>query len=35
MDSCRFNETLECGADSIKVGWHADHADCITFSPRR
>ncbi|MHA7133765.1 DUF1540 domain-containing protein [Oerskovia turbata] len=34
---CSHNESLECNASSIRVGagpQGADHADCLTYSPR-
>jgi hypothetical protein len=34
VDSCKFNQSLECSADGIHVGRHADQARCDTFSPR-
>ena len=33
---CAYNDHLECGADSIRVGAGPDdatHADCLTFTP--
>lgn len=32
--SCRYNSDLECAADTIHVGFHDNHADCMTFAPR-
>ncbi|HNR51273.1 MAG: hypothetical protein BWZ01_00413 [Deltaproteobacteria bacterium ADurb.BinA179] len=32
--NCRYNEALECTAESINVGMHSRHADCMTFSSR-
>lgn len=34
IDSCKFNESLECMADGIHIGMHADHAECDTFAAR-
>jgi hypothetical protein len=34
IDNCAFNESLECTADGIHVGIHADHAECETFQTR-
>ncbi len=31
-DGCRFNTNLECSAQTIVVGSHQGHADCMTFS---
>ncbi len=31
VKSCSHNESLECGASTIKVGWHQNHPDCKTF----
>ncbi len=32
--SCSFNNSLECSAHSIAIGWHANHPDCKTFTPK-
>ena len=32
--SCRFNEDLECGAESISVGRAAQEVSCLTYMPR-
>jgi hypothetical protein len=32
--SCKFNESLECGAPGIHIGEHMWHADCKTFAKR-
>jgi hypothetical protein len=32
--ACRHNQDLECTADSIHVGNHDGHADCMTFAQR-
>lgn len=29
--SCTFNESFECNAQTVKIGWHASHPDCKTF----
>lgn len=34
VSTCSFNESLECNADSITVGQHQNHPDCITFKAR-
>jgi hypothetical protein len=34
VERCKFNDSLECSADGIHVGRHADSAQCDTFSPR-
>lgn len=34
VDDCQYNESLECAANSIKVGKHQGHPDCMTFEPR-
>lgn len=31
---CVHNQSLECAANKIKVGWHENHPDCKTFHPR-
>ncbi len=31
--SCTHNEQLECTAPAIRVGYHGDHPDCLTFEP--
>lgn len=30
---CVFNEELSCQAPGINVGHHAEHADCLTYTP--
>lgn len=35
MSDCSFNESLECNASSVKIGWHLNHPDCQTFQQRR
>ncbi len=32
--ACRYNEDLECQSESIKIGYHRDHPDCVTFAKR-
>ncbi len=32
--SCKFNEDLECTADSINVGFPKSEATCLTFALR-
>lgn len=34
MSDCSYNESLECGASSVKIGWHMNHPDCQTFKHR-
>jgi len=34
VSACRHNEELECVAGAIKVGYHTDHPDCMTFIQR-
>ena len=34
VTSCRHNSDLECSAETIRVGLHDSHADCLTFAPR-
>lgn len=31
---CRYNEKLECTAESVRVGAGADVADCLTYEPK-
>ena len=31
---CIHNRDLECTADAIRVGYHGDHPDCLTFQSR-
>lgn len=35
MAECKHNDSLECQAGSITVGWQKDHADCQTYAARR
>ena len=30
---CVHNESLECGASSVRIGQGADTADCLTYQP--
>jgi hypothetical protein len=32
--NCEYNEQLSCSASGIQVGFHANHADCMTFEPK-
>ncbi|WP_298267301.1 DUF1540 domain-containing protein [Geobacter sp.] len=32
--SCMHNESLECSASRVTIGWHEGHADCKTFHSR-
>jgi hypothetical protein len=34
VSGCRHNRGLECHAASIRVGFHGDHPDCMTFAAR-
>ena len=34
VETCNFNQSLECAAPSIKIGVHQSHPDCLTFKPR-
>jgi hypothetical protein len=34
VDSCKFNQSLECSAPDIQVTIHQDHACCKTYSER-
>jgi hypothetical protein len=31
---CEYNQSLECIADSIMVGYQQGEADCLTFEPK-
>ena len=31
---CMFNEGLECGASTIRVGYSENDANCLTFRPK-
>lgn len=33
VSQCKFNADLTCTANGIVVAYHADHADCDTYSP--
>lgn len=35
VSDCRHNEDYLCHAESIELGVHSDHADCITFVSAR
>ena len=32
--NCQYNEDLSCSANGIDVGWHSEHADCLTFEAK-
>ncbi|MHB0997605.1 MAG: DUF1540 domain-containing protein [Armatimonadota bacterium] len=32
--NCEYNQQLSCSAMGIEVGFHSDHADCLTFEPK-
>ncbi|HEY3307754.1 MAG TPA: DUF1540 domain-containing protein [Desulfuromonadaceae bacterium] len=34
VESCSYNDALECNASSIVVGKHMNHPDCKTFKAR-
>ncbi len=34
VESCSYNDSLECSAPSISVTRHSGHPDCATFRPR-
>ncbi|WP_243372019.1 DUF1540 domain-containing protein [Geotalea sp. SG265] len=34
VSSCTMNQDFECNAESVRIGWHANHPDCRTFRPR-
>jgi hypothetical protein len=34
VSGCLYNSDLECSAGAIRVNVHANHADCVTFTPR-
>lgn len=34
VTGCRYNDDLECQADSIQVQWRGKTVDCMTFSAR-
>jgi hypothetical protein len=29
--TCRHNHGLECAASSIRIGYHGNHPDCLTY----
>ena len=31
VGNCMYNTALECSSDNVKIGMHADHAECDTF----
>lgn len=33
VSACRHNQDLECTANLVRIGRHAGHAECLTFSP--
>ena len=35
VSQCRYNADLTCNAQGITVAYHADHADCGTYDPRK
>jgi hypothetical protein len=32
--NCMHNTALECSAANVRIGMHADHAECDTFRER-
>lgn len=34
VEGCQFNDSLECGANGIRVTLHERHAECGTFKAR-
>ena len=34
VNSCQYNQSLECTANGITVGVAQDEADCLTYEPR-
>ncbi len=34
-DCCQFNESYQCTASGVSIGFHHAHADCRTFSRAR
>jgi hypothetical protein len=34
VSGCRFNHGFACGATEIRVGYHGDHPDCLTYRKR-
>ena len=34
VSKCSHNESLECNASTIKVGWQKDHAECKSFNSK-
>ena len=34
MGNCKFNDDLECSADSVRVGMMGSHANCMTYASR-
>ena len=34
VSKCSHNESLECSAARVTIGWHSNHPDCKTFTPR-
>lgn len=31
--TCEHNQDLECRASSVRISYHAGHADCMTYRP--
>ena len=31
---CAHNKMLSCQSPGIEVGWHMNHADCMTYEPQ-
>ncbi len=34
VSTCEYNESLECSASSIMVGYQQGEPDCLTFEPK-
>src|ERR1035437_4990936 len=32
VEKCYYNASLECTSENIKVGFHDQHPDCLTFN---
>lgn len=32
VGECKFNRDLECSAPLVRIGHHAQHAECLTFT---
>jgi hypothetical protein len=34
VESCSYNQQLECAAPSVKIGVHQSHPDCLTYKSK-